>query len=283
MFKWLAQYDKILVTGPQRSGTRICTKMIAYDTGHEYVDELGIVGDSVTWLGTLISTKQRFVVQCPGLCRHVHMFSAGDTAIVLMRRNVEDIVASQERVGWRGEWLELAKYDRSDGVIAEVKYRFWEEYQQERIKHAFEIEYGSLAGHLLWVPERLRQSFAIGQTAVLNEGLPVDARLVPYSDVLYEEELDHVTAILVKRGPAKLLNATGQLIWTLCDGTRTRQDILQELEAHFKDIEESELACDLDEFVNDLTAHRFLWIASNTNTVPVNRQVADREAYSAEE
>ncbi len=266
MFEWLAEFDKVLVTGPQRSGTRICTKMIAYDTGHEYIDELGIIGDSLNWLGTFVSTKRRFVVQCPALCRYVHIFSADDVAIVLMRRSIEGIIASQKRIGWRGEWLELARYDRSDGVIAEVKYQFWEEYQREQIKHAFEIEYESLAKHPLWVPTYLRRNFEIGQTAVLDKDAATDACLCPHSDILYEEELKRAAAILVKRGPAKLLNTTGRLIWTLCDGTRTRQDILQALRAHFDDIEENALARDLDEFINDLLAQGFLWLSSNTKT-----------------
>jgi hypothetical protein len=263
MFEYLAEFDKILVTGPQRSGTRICTKMIAYDTGHEYVDELGIVGDSINWLGTFVQSRQRFVVQCPALCRHIHMFSADDTAIVLMRREVGDIIASQERVGWRGEWLELARYDRTDGVIAEIKYRFWDEVQKGRIEHGFEVKYEHLAEHPLWVAKPLRQEFKIGQTAVMGADLPENARLQSYSDVLYETNLDQIVAIISKRGPTKLLNATGRMIWNLCDGTCSRQDILRVLKAQFGDVEEEALARDLDEFLAELIKLRFLWYSAD--------------------
>ena len=39
MFENLAVHKKIVVTGPQRSGTRIGAKMIAADTGYQFVDE----------------------------------------------------------------------------------------------------------------------------------------------------------------------------------------------------------------------------------------------------
>ena len=92
-FEWLRDFSKIIVTGPQRSGTRICAKMIAHDTRHRYVDESEIGVDSLYRLWSLLRNERRFVVQCPALCRHVHLFGSADTAIVLMRRDVKDIVA----------------------------------------------------------------------------------------------------------------------------------------------------------------------------------------------
>lgn len=164
IFEWLDGFDKILVTGPQRSGTRICAQMIAKDTGHTYVDERNINFESLYRLWSLCHKDERLVIQCPALCRHVHAFDADTVAVVLMRRNVEDIIASQERIGWNLEKVELARYDLSEGVIAKVKYQFWDDYQKERIKHAFEIEYESLANHPLWVTKELRWDFDATQT-----------------------------------------------------------------------------------------------------------------------
>ena len=47
MFEYLKEFPVVLVTGPQRSGTRICAKMIAHDTGHRFVDEREIHTDSL--------------------------------------------------------------------------------------------------------------------------------------------------------------------------------------------------------------------------------------------
>ncbi len=252
--------------------------MIAYDTGHEYIDEEDIGVDSLSRLRSHLRTKRRVVVQCPASCRHVHMFSTDNTAIVLMRRSVEDIVASQERIGWTWERLDLARYDRSDGVIAEVKYQFWEEYQKERIKHAFEIEYESLAEHPLWVPRHLRRSFAPEQTVCRDEAsaIPQDARPRPHLDVLLCEGSNHDGATLVKtKEPTKPLNATGQLIWALCDGTRTHHDVLQALKTRFPGTEEDGLARDLDEFINDLVAQRFLQLTSDTSVASDDHRASE--------
>lgn len=175
MFKWLAEYERILVSGPQRSGTRICAKMIAHDTGHRFVDENAIYWDSLMQLTRIFHTTRRFVLQCPTMCRHVHMFSADDTAIVLMRRDVADIVASQDRIGWKWDEMELGRYDEEDGAISEVKYAFWDEHQRAKIKHAFEVSYDDLASHELWIEKADRKGFRSTQTKVASGSGPAPA------------------------------------------------------------------------------------------------------------
>ena len=39
VFEHLLNFAVVLVSGPQRSGTTICAKMIAHDTGHTYIPE----------------------------------------------------------------------------------------------------------------------------------------------------------------------------------------------------------------------------------------------------
>lgn len=165
MFEYLSTFDKIVVTGPQRSGTTICAKMIVADLRYEFYPEerIGIRLPSALW--ELIDKQRQFVVQCPALCHCIEDFSADDVAIVLMRRNVGDIVASEERVKWtRKQARELAQYGRKDGVISEVRYDHWEKHQRPYIAHAFEIEYESLSEHPLWVPKERRADFGLRQT-----------------------------------------------------------------------------------------------------------------------
>ena len=159
-------FEKIIVTGPQRSGTRICARMIAHDTGYEYVDEKALSIDRVLRLWDMMHSKRRLVVQCPALCRHAHMFSRPEVAIVLMCRDIDDIRVSERRIGWKRHGSELARYDlrEGEGEIAVVKYKFWADYQRERIAHPFEIDYESLAGHPLWVSKAARAKFGPHQT-----------------------------------------------------------------------------------------------------------------------
>ena len=110
MFDHLKPFDKIVVTGPQRSGTRICAKMIAQDLGKEYVSEAHVGVNVFGLLEEMLEKRKNFVVQCPGLCRHVHLIGREDTAVVFMRRSLEHIIGSQRRIRWgrRNERQELS-------------------------------------------------------------------------------------------------------------------------------------------------------------------------------
>ena len=171
MFEHLARFRKILVTGPQRSGTTICGQMIAYDIGCRYVDEMRFSVRHRERIERFMAEPGQMAIQCPALCRWVHELAAADpehVAVVLMRRKIADIIASQERINWtrRFEPGELAAYGVTDGCIAAVKYDFWDTVQRGRIRHAFEVRYESLKGHPLWVSRSRRRHFQAKQTRV---------------------------------------------------------------------------------------------------------------------
>lgn len=188
MFESLGEYPFILVTGPQRSGTRVCAKMIAYDLPtHWYVDETQIHIDSLYALEILLQQAHgdNYVVQCPALCRYIHYFGGRDDCLIaLVRRGLVPIVESQARVGWMWDPLERMRYqgvqhayagpptppvsqlyEPPDLSIAEVKYRFFATAQKPRIKHWVEVAYESLSNHPLWVSKEERGGFTATQTS----------------------------------------------------------------------------------------------------------------------
>jgi hypothetical protein len=261
MFDWLSKFDKILVTGPHRSGTRICAEMIAHDTGYEYIDEDYLYHDSMLRVCSLMERKHKIVMQAPAVCRYVHLLGKDDTAIVFMKRNIEDIAASQQRIGWQWEWLELARYDRSDGRIAEVKYQFWDQYQKEQIKHAFEIEYESLTTHPLWIANEQRQNFHARQTTLAVHYLVLDrnARPAAQSGIHCFDKISQESALIVKKKEhGRLLNDTGYFIWNMCDGRHTLQDIFDAVQDEFKVQNTDNLWFDLETFITDLVSNEFL-------------------------
>ena len=167
MFEYLKPFTRIIVTGPQRSGTRVCAKMISADTGLRYVDEQEINVDSLYALAHTL-TEGNVVIQCPALSYWAWAVgTVDDVAIVLMRRPVVEIIASQERVRWGYEWLELMRYGAASSPIAEVKYRFWDE-TKDRIRHPFEVEYESLKAHPLWIDKEARAGFGYDQTEAVK-------------------------------------------------------------------------------------------------------------------
>ena len=172
----LDKYDVVLVTGPQRSGTNFVTMAIAADTDLNYVPESAFNSTWAQAWWTLVQTSDNVAVHCPGMCRFVHMFGTFDeVAVVMVRRPVADIVASQERIGWEWEPYELMLYDRHayQGPIAEVKYECWDQLQKERIENAFEVNYDDMHTHPLWVPKEEREGWDKRQ--IFREGAAVYA------------------------------------------------------------------------------------------------------------
>src|SRR5207244_3185558 len=84
-------------------------------------------------------------------------------AVVMMRRPLDEIHASEARVGWPSEEflaLEQARYFRNDMQPAELKYWAWDNIQTKYWGFdAFELEYAALAGHPLWVEKSERAEF----------------------------------------------------------------------------------------------------------------------------
>lgn len=164
MFEALKGFDFILVTGPQRSGTRIAARCIAADTGHGYIDEVAFQTHDQLLFDDLISERFRVVIHCPAMCHRIHAYGTRDNVLVIMMiRELYEIEASQRRISWAGEQGELAKYRRYTGPIAMVKYAYWLAHQRHRIKHWKEIDYLDLSKHRLWIPADQRVDFEVDQ------------------------------------------------------------------------------------------------------------------------
>lgn len=174
----LASFSKILVTGPQRSGTRFGARVIAHDLGHEYVDEVKIHTDGLYALYVVVTqwTDRNLVIQCPALCRYVHLFGGNpDVVVVLMRREVQHIIDSMEHIAWREafEHLEMFRYppEYHTDNIALTKYHYWSEHQRALIDNYLELSYEGLSDHPLWVPPQLRGlDWGFTQTSLDEKG-----------------------------------------------------------------------------------------------------------------
>ena len=111
MFEELGTYRVVLVTGPQRSGTRIAARMIAADSGLRYVDEDEFGVYNHKRLRAIIAQAEGVVIQCPAMCHMVHKVAAEDVLVVMMMRDVDDIVASEKRIDWTiGPYQELKRF-----------------------------------------------------------------------------------------------------------------------------------------------------------------------------
>lgn len=164
MFEELNCFNKILVSGPQRSGTTICHRIIVQDllpysfTGYDELD----FGVNKLDRFKLLYQQNKIIVHCPDVSRHIHLFGKEDTIIIWMKRSIEDIKKSQIRINWQDYNLfEEYGLTRENGreLIAETKYKYWNEFQKQQVSHFKEVEYESLQYHPLWINKEERTLF----------------------------------------------------------------------------------------------------------------------------
>ena len=134
----------IIVTGPQRSGTRLASHIIARDTKLTYVDEFDYNLD--------VDVKS--VIQSPALLKSVVelSFMYPTAKFAFMYRNVDDIVASLERVEWYKDYVTDPTFYRT---YVEHCYKYIDLLKKELPKERwFDIHYESLVCDPYFVSDR---------------------------------------------------------------------------------------------------------------------------------
>lgn len=176
MFKQLKPFKKIIVTGPQRTGTTIAAKMIANDLGLEYLREENMKSPyNFNKLVEFYDEKDSFVIQCPALFHKIPEFGRWEVAVVCMIRAFDDILKSQDRIGWtiRNEPSEVELHHEYYKPVSEAKYVLWEKWKVEGlIVHPFEIEFESLSKHPMWIAKEQRIWFHPRQTTADRSDIP---------------------------------------------------------------------------------------------------------------
>lgn len=181
MFEYLKDFSKILVTGPQRSGTTICARMIAEDTGKRFLPEEHVDVNSESSLLWLLNHETQFVLQCPALQHVMHRADVGrrsDVAVVFMERPLDEVYRSEKRIDWQADMPEYVAWGVPLPRLAEVKQWAWRSFQNRLIRNQSTVVYSTLANHPLWVPERDRTEFHPRQTDTASTPVP-RGRAVP--------------------------------------------------------------------------------------------------------
>ena len=173
----------VLVTGPQRSGTRIATKMVAADLGYEYHDEREIDIDDLTAAIGIIY-RGGVALHAPGLCDVSHLLADPrlckiPLVVLIVRRPLEQIIASCARVNWdskreREKYLsrpEFGPYFVEGQHVAKWKYDVLDGFQRPLIRalggvaYYYQIAYEDLSAHPLWLPAEERKGWEWDRTA----------------------------------------------------------------------------------------------------------------------
>jgi len=94
-------YSRIIVTGPQRSGTTYCAYILAKDLGYTHYDEKSFDTSNYNKFKNQIS-KNNFVLQTAVFTYCLQDINTPSTLIIWMDRNNKDILESEKRIKWRG-------------------------------------------------------------------------------------------------------------------------------------------------------------------------------------
>ena len=72
VYQKLKNYDKIIVTGPKRSGTTFMSKILSRDLGYDFIDEKEINIDNIILFFDLLRERSKFILQVPCLTYMIH-------------------------------------------------------------------------------------------------------------------------------------------------------------------------------------------------------------------
>lgn len=181
--KVIKKYSRVLVLGPQRSGTNIAAKILAHESGYPLFSERQFGESSCVIdkppthsekLEDFMQTEPSYVLQSPVLTYTAQTLDVSDAIVCFISRPILEIEDSRTSSDWPGAEREWRKYqasfpemteDLSAVNLATVQVKTWKEIQKEQMKLPFiELTFSDLQNHPLWVQKTERGSFAIGQT-----------------------------------------------------------------------------------------------------------------------
>lgn len=185
------KYHRVVVTGPQRAGTQIATKIIA-----DILDWPAISEDKIArkyrvkdhderyfkWVNN--PERQTTVLHCPRISHACHL-TPKPTLIVFMIRDVEEIIASDKhriskykQSAWAGvrrcgtpvqsvftsKAVQYSKlfYDNKPidkWKVPQAVYDVWNNIQKKHDFNYYELDYDVLKQHHLWLPLETRRLF----------------------------------------------------------------------------------------------------------------------------
>lgn len=158
MFEHLKRHSVIIVTGPQRSGTRLGAQVIANDTGHTYIDEaeVGVCNPDML---TTASREHNVVIHCPAMLQEACEIHTA--LVVCMYRDISDIIKSEKKINWNSDFEKKKYKPESEIPVSQQKYEYWHKHKPE---NHMEIVYDRLSSHTMWIDPKYRKLFQYWQT-----------------------------------------------------------------------------------------------------------------------
>lgn len=153
-FEALKSFDKIIVSGPQRSGTNLACQYLDSVLGYNYIDELEFNFFLETHFLEKIREHKKLIMQAPTMSHVLHLIEEPKTCVFFLFRNPSEIIRSQNRVRWAAERHERKNYTRKEYEflpISIAKYSEWCFHQRKLMKVPFfELDFEALRSSPIW-------------------------------------------------------------------------------------------------------------------------------------
>lgn len=152
---------KILVTGPQRTGSTFVSHCIAQDLNLPHFDEGLFEATNYEKFLEIAQEHEQWVIHGPALLHKIVEINSLFSGIkfVVLRRSIDDIVKSEKRIGW-SDADERTSFNAWDDPrpISIIKYEFWD-VTKHQLTSWEEFEYEQFKTHPLWINQESRTDF----------------------------------------------------------------------------------------------------------------------------
>lgn len=104
----LSPYSRVIVSGPQRSGTTYTAFILSQDLNYTHIDEQNFGTHTSSGFLEAI-TRENIIVQCPAVSHVLDQIQEKNTIILWIDRNDRDIALSEDRINWHPHWFNVEK------------------------------------------------------------------------------------------------------------------------------------------------------------------------------
>ena len=182
-------YKRIIVVGPQRSGTTFTSIALANTLNFRNVDEIEFGVDKVDRFRDIIK-QENIVVQAPAMTCRIQSLVGKDDLVVFMKRKWSDILKGLYKKNGKLSnfifmWVmfdydkyRFSEYDKEaskafdkyvniESSYLNSYYNMWKHYQSKLIPNCITLEYESMKTHPMWLNKDQRKDFTDKQTEII--------------------------------------------------------------------------------------------------------------------
>ena len=181
-------YKRIIIVGPQRSGTTFTSQALSNTLNFRNVDEAEFNVRDINMFSN-ITEQENIVVQAPAMTCRIQTLVGDDDLVVFMSRKWSDILKGVHRKNGRlSNWILMEtmfnieryyfneydntagdffdKYVNKDSYYLDAYYNIWKHYQSKIIPNCIALEYESMKTHPMWLDKDQRKNFGDKQTTL---------------------------------------------------------------------------------------------------------------------